>query len=89
MKNETFNEFFCTVLVSWAPACLAWSLLNKHLAPFLQWSLTGHTLGIQWKDDMLRKAVAERYAEHKRWAHQMLFDYYKVSCFINSRNLKY
>lgn len=79
LKSWFFVSILLLFLVSWAPACLAWSRLNKHLAPFLHWSLTGHRLGVQWKDDMLRKAVSERYAEHKCWAHQMLFDYYNVS----------
>ncbi|XP_074036921.1 NACHT and WD repeat domain-containing protein 2 [Leptinotarsa decemlineata] len=65
-----------TTYVSWAPACLAWSRLNKHLAPFIQWTLTGGVLGIQWKDNMLRQAVSVRYKEHRKWANQMLFDYY-------------
>nr|XP_023024211.1 uncharacterized protein LOC111512332 [Leptinotarsa decemlineata] len=65
-----------TTYVSWAPACLAWSRLNKHLAPFVQWTLTGGVLGIQWKDNMLRQAVSVRYKEHRKWANQMLFDYY-------------
>lgn len=77
--NFMIGDFCLVFSVSWAPACLAWSRLNKHLAPFLQWSLTGHILGVQWKDDMLRKTVSERYAEHKHWANQMLFDYYNVS----------
>ncbi|KAJ8952610.1 hypothetical protein NQ318_004157 [Aromia moschata] len=63
-------------IVPWAPACLAWSRLHKHLAPFLQWSLTGGVLGIQWKDNMLRQAASQRYCDHKRWANQMLYDYY-------------
>ncbi|KAJ8964870.1 hypothetical protein NQ314_004552 [Rhamnusium bicolor] len=62
--------------LSWAPACLAWSRLNKHLAPFLQWSLTGGVLGVQWKDNMLRQAVSMRYNDHKKWATRMLYDYY-------------
>lgn len=87
MENELLNVqrlpnqtiFLYLFAVSWAPACLTWSRLNKHLAPFLQWSLTGHILCVQWKDDMLKKAVSERYAQRKRWANQMLFDYYNVS----------
>ncbi|XP_030753342.1 NACHT and WD repeat domain-containing protein 2 [Sitophilus oryzae] len=65
-----------TTYVTWAPACLAWPRLVKHLAPFLMWSLTGGVLGVQWKDDLLRKAVANRYASFSKWAHQALFDYY-------------
>lgn len=71
------KRFF--LLVPWAPACLAWPRLIKHLAPFLNWSLTGGVLGVQWKDDMLRKAVRSRYSKFKDWAHQTLFDYYNVS----------
>lgn len=62
----------------WAPACLTWSRLNKHLAPFLQWTLTGGVLGIKWRDNMLFQAVIQRYKEMQNWAHQMLYDYYNV-----------
>ncbi|CAH0550201.1 unnamed protein product [Brassicogethes aeneus] len=72
--DENFHS--STTYVSWAPACLAWSRLNKHLAPFLQWTLTGGVLGVQWRDNMLRQAVATRYKEHTKWAHQMIYDYY-------------
>ncbi|KAJ8923993.1 hypothetical protein NQ315_006769 [Exocentrus adspersus] len=73
-----FDENFHTnsTHVTWAPACLTWSRLNKHLAPFLQWTLTGGVLGVQWKDNMLRQAVTIRYSDHKKWANQMLYDYY-------------
>lgn len=74
-------QFFSVILitVSWAPACLVWSRLNKHLAPFLQWTLTGGVLGVQWRDNMLRQAVATRYQKHAKWANQMIYDYYIVS----------
>ncbi|KAJ8971123.1 hypothetical protein NQ317_007672 [Molorchus minor] len=72
--DENFHSSSTYVL--WAPACLAWSSLYKHLAPFLQWSLTGGVLGIQWKDKMLKEAIADRYRDHKKWANQMLYDYY-------------
>lgn len=62
----------------WAPAYLTWSRLNKHLAPFLQWTLTGGVLGVQWRDNMLRKAVADRYREQRKWAHEMIYNYYNV-----------
>ncbi|XP_017775485.1 PREDICTED: NACHT and WD repeat domain-containing protein 2 isoform X1 [Nicrophorus vespilloides] len=65
-----------TTYVSWAPACLAWSRLNKHLAPFLQWTLTGTVLGVQWRDNMLLQAVKKRYKSYSNWAHEMLFNYY-------------
>ena len=71
-------------VVPWAPACLTWSRLNKHLAPFLQWTLTGGVLGVQWRDNMLRQAVASRYKEHAKWANQMIYDYYTVSAFSSS-----
>lgn len=67
------------VLVHWAPACLMWSRLNKHLAPFLQWQLVGTVLGVQWRDNLLFNAVKARYKESETWAHQMLYDYYNVS----------
>ncbi|XP_066263113.1 NACHT and WD repeat domain-containing protein 2 [Euwallacea similis] len=66
-----------TTYVPWAPACLAWPRLLKHLAPFLIWSLTGGVLGIQWKDDLLRKAVLKHYCRFKTWAHETLFYYYE------------
>uniref|UniRef100_A0AAR5PUI3 NACHT domain-containing protein n=1 Tax=Dendroctonus ponderosae TaxID=77166 RepID=A0AAR5PUI3_DENPD len=72
--DENFHSR--TTYVPWAPACLAWPRLVKHLAPFLNWSLTGGVLGVQWKDDMLKKAVHSRYSKFKDWAHQTLFDYY-------------
>ncbi|CAG9821320.1 unnamed protein product [Phaedon cochleariae] len=73
-----FDESFhtSTTYVSWAPACLTWSRLNKHLAPFMHWTLTGGVLGVQWKDNVLKQAAADRYKDQKRWANQMLFDYY-------------
>jgi hypothetical protein len=70
------NFHSTTTYVDWAPACLTWSRLNKHLAPFLQWTLTGGVLGVQWRDNMLRQAVAARYKEHAKWANQMIYDYY-------------
>jgi hypothetical protein len=73
------NFHSTTTYVDWAPACLTWSRLNKHLAPFLQWTLTGGVLGVQWRDNMLRQAVAARYKEHAKWANQMIYDYYTVS----------
>lgn len=69
-------------LVSWAPACLTWSRLNKHLAPFLQWMLCSGVLCVQWKDSMLRKAVASRYNVHTEWANKMLYDYYMVKIVV-------
>ncbi|KAL1513904.1 hypothetical protein ABEB36_003243 [Hypothenemus hampei] len=62
--------------VPWAPACLTWPRLVKHLAPFLIWSLTGGMQGIQWKDYLLKKTVLKRYEKFQNWAHQALFDYY-------------
>ncbi|EFA06477.1 hypothetical protein TcasGA2_TC009369 [Tribolium castaneum] len=72
--DDSFHS--TTTYVPWAPACLTWSRLNKHLAPFLQWTLTGGVLGVQWRDNMLRQAVAVRYKEHAKWANQMIYDYY-------------
>ncbi|XP_063905453.1 NACHT and WD repeat domain-containing protein 2 isoform X2 [Zophobas morio] len=72
--DDSFHS--TTTYVPWAPACLTWSRLNKHLAPFLQWTLTGGVLGVQWRDNMLRQAVAARYKEHAKWANQMIYDYY-------------
>ncbi|CAH1102040.1 unnamed protein product [Psylliodes chrysocephalus] len=74
-----FDESFHTdtTYVSWAPACLAWSRLNKYLAPFLHWTLTGTALGVQWKDSMLKKIASERFKQHKPWGHRMLYDYYQ------------
>uniref|UniRef100_A0A6P7FUD4 NACHT and WD repeat domain-containing protein 2 isoform X1 n=1 Tax=Diabrotica virgifera virgifera TaxID=50390 RepID=A0A6P7FUD4_DIAVI len=75
--DTTFEKSsLCDVLVSWAPACITWSRINKYLAPFLHWTLTGKVLGIQWKDNLLKEAASERFKEHKNWAHQMLYDYY-------------
>ncbi|ENN74521.1 hypothetical protein YQE_08845, partial [Dendroctonus ponderosae] len=76
--DENFHSrtTYGTEELPWAPACLAWPRLVKHLAPFLNWSLTGGVLGVQWKDDMLKKAVHSRYSKFKDWAHQTLFDYY-------------
>ncbi|KRT86348.1 AAA protein, partial [Oryctes borbonicus] len=73
-----FDELFqsTSTYVSWAPACLTWSRLNKHLAPFVQWTLTGGVLCIQWKDNMLRQAVVARYQKYTEWANKMLYDYY-------------
>ncbi|KAB0804135.1 hypothetical protein PPYR_01105 [Photinus pyralis] len=62
--------------VVWAPACLTWSRLNKHLAPFLQWTLTGGVLGVQWRDNTFLQAVKTRYKEYTTWANTMLYDYY-------------
>ncbi|KAI4468136.1 beta transducin-related protein [Holotrichia oblita] len=75
-----FDEEFQSSLtyVSWAPACLTWSRLNKHLAPFLQWMLSSGVLCVQWKDSMLRKAVTSRYNVHTEWANKMLYDYYTL-----------
>lgn len=73
--DENFHS--SNTYVCWAPACLIWSRLNKHLAPFLQWTLTGGVLGVQWRDNMLLQAVKERYKDHKKRANQMIFDYYK------------
>lgn len=67
------------MVVTWAPACLTWSRLNKHLAPFLQWTLAGGVFGVQWKDNMLLQAVCSRYKGFKKFANQMLYDYYLVS----------
>ncbi|XP_076260372.1 NACHT and WD repeat domain-containing protein 2 isoform X2 [Rhynchophorus ferrugineus] len=72
--DDTFRS--TSTYVTWAPACLAWPRLVKHLAPFLMWSQTGGVLGVQWKDDLLRKAVAQRFNGFTKWAHQSLFDYY-------------
>ncbi|XP_060535991.1 NACHT and WD repeat domain-containing protein 2 [Cylas formicarius] len=72
--DDSFHS--STTYVPWAPACLAWSRLIKHLAPFFGWSLTGGVLGIRWKDELLRKAVAKRYSGVERWAHRVLFDYF-------------
>ncbi|XP_049826318.1 NACHT and WD repeat domain-containing protein 2 isoform X2 [Aethina tumida] len=91
MDLLAFDENFhsTTTYVSWAPACLAWSRLNKHLAPFLQWTLTGGVLGVQWRDNMLRQAVATRYKQHAKWAHQMLYDYYNGKWWTNNpKNLQ-
>lgn len=68
----------------WAPACLTWSRLNKHLAPFLQWTLTGGMLGVQWRDNILLQAVRLRYKEHTKWANKMLHDYYMVNNVLSS-----
>ncbi|CAG9765713.1 unnamed protein product [Ceutorhynchus assimilis] len=85
--DESFHS--TTTYVPWAPACLAWPRLIKHLAPFLIWSLSGGMLGIQWKDDLLRKAVTKRYSNSKNWAHQALYDYYNGKwCQENSTNLQ-
>lgn len=72
--DENFHS--TTTYVTWAPSCLTWSRLNKHLAPFLQWTLTGGVLGVKWRDNMLLQAVTQRYKEFSKWAHQMLYDYY-------------
>ncbi|KAF2893747.1 hypothetical protein ILUMI_12441 [Ignelater luminosus] len=72
--DEPFHS--STTYVVWAPACLTWSRLNKHLAPFLQWTLTGGMLGVQWRDNILLQAVRLRYKEHTKWANKMLHDYY-------------
>ncbi|XP_056647037.1 NACHT and WD repeat domain-containing protein 2 isoform X1 [Diorhabda sublineata] len=73
-----FDENFHSGMtyVSWSPACLTWSRLNKYLAPFLHWTMTGKALGVQWKDNLLKRAASERFKSHKKWAHQMLYDYY-------------
>ncbi|KAK5648750.1 hypothetical protein RI129_003642 [Pyrocoelia pectoralis] len=73
-----YDEYFHNsgTYVVWAPACLTWSRLNKHLAPFLQWTLTGGVLGVQWRDNTLLQAVKVRYKEYTAWAHGMLHDYY-------------
>lgn len=76
IRNISYYRVF--FIVSWAPAHLAWSRLNKHLAPFLQWTLTGGVQGVQWRDNMLLKAVRSRYNRFSKWAHQMLYDYYTV-----------
>ncbi|XP_065167837.1 NACHT and WD repeat domain-containing protein 2 [Atheta coriaria] len=72
--DQTFHAN--ATFVHWAPACLMWSRLNKHLAPFLQWQLVGTVLGVQWRDNLLFNAVKARYKESETWAHQMLYDYY-------------
>lgn len=72
--DETFS--CTTTFVSWAPACLIWPRLNKHLAPFLQWTMTGGVLGVQWRDNMLREAVSARYEKFSKWSDQMIYDYY-------------
>ncbi|KAF5270218.1 hypothetical protein FQA39_LY08432 [Lamprigera yunnana] len=72
--DETFHN--SGTYVVWAPACLTWSRLNKNLAPFLQWTLAGGVLGVQWRDNTLLQAVKTRYKEHTAWANEMLYDYY-------------
>ncbi|KAF5283296.1 hypothetical protein FQR65_LT13975 [Abscondita terminalis] len=81
-----FNECFHNsgTYVVWAPACLMWSRLIKHLAPFLQWTLAGGVLGVHWRDNTLLQAVKERYKQHTPWANKMLYDYYTVRNVFNS-----
>nr|XP_022901761.1 NACHT and WD repeat domain-containing protein 2 [Onthophagus taurus] len=79
--DENFHSN--TTYVSWAPACLTWSRLNKHLAPFLQWTLTGGVLGVQWRDNMVLQAVSSRYKKHSSWANQLLLDYYTGKWYKN------
>ncbi|XP_045482226.1 NACHT and WD repeat domain-containing protein 2 isoform X1 [Harmonia axyridis] len=74
-----FDEEFQsnTTYISWAPACLIWSRLNKHLAPFLQWTLSGGILGIKWRDNMVRRTVAARYENYLKRGNQSIYDYYQ------------
>ncbi|KAL3288933.1 hypothetical protein HHI36_003377 [Cryptolaemus montrouzieri] len=80
-----FDEQFHSnnTYVTWAPACLVWSRLNKHLAPFLQWTLTGGVLGITWRDNTLRHAVAARYEKYLKQGSQVIHDYYKGKWWLN------
>ncbi|KAK9874009.1 hypothetical protein WA026_002362 [Henosepilachna vigintioctopunctata] len=83
-----FDEQFHSnnTYVSWAPACLVWSRLNKHLAPFLQWTLAGGVLGIKWRDNMLRHAVIARYEKTLKRGNQALLDYYKGKWWKSKRS---
>ncbi|XP_018319781.1 NACHT domain- and WD repeat-containing protein 1 isoform X2 [Agrilus planipennis] len=72
--DETFHSD--ATYVVWAPGCLTWSRLNKHLAPFIQWTLTSGMLGIEFRDSTFCEAVKCRYKDNSHWAHNMLYDYY-------------